>query len=243
MQDPSRPATGYPAPSYYQSNGGQAPPSATAYPYSAPPPYQQNQYYHPNSSRGFFSRSFVRSFIATLICLFVIVGSIFFIVWLVLRPTLPEFRLQSLTLTNFAANSQSVNGTWQAGFLVQNNNKKMTITYQAIEARIFYETLFLRVELLPFKQETKTETRLNATFSAVNTPVAKRVVDDLNGNKAGGSIPFNVEVLASTVFRSGAWRLRTRVLKVSCRRVPVGISSNSTSGTLSGGDRQCQVWT
>ncbi|XP_028808312.1 uncharacterized protein LOC114762881 [Neltuma alba] len=243
MQDPSRPATGYPAPSYYQTNGGQAPPSATAYPYSAPHPYPQNQYYNPNPSRNYFTRSFVRSFIATLVCLFVIFGAIVFIVWLVLRPTLPDFRLDSFSLTNFSATSQSVNGTWKAGFLVRNNNKKMTITYQVIEARIVYDTLFLREQLLPFKQDTKTETPLNATFSAVNTPVKKEVVDDMNANKAGGSIPFNVEVLASTVFRSGAWRLRARLLKVSCRRVPIGISSNSTSGKLSGGARECQVWT
>lgn len=96
---------------------------------------------------------------------------------------------------------------------------------------------------MPFKQDTKTETPLNATFSAVNTPVEKKTVDDMNGDKAGGSISFNVEVLASTVFRSGAWRLRARVLKVSCRHVPVGISSNSTSGKLTGGARDCQVLT
>ncbi|XP_054813195.1 uncharacterized protein At1g08160 [Prosopis cineraria] len=243
MQDPSRPATGYPAPSYYHSNGGQAPPSATAYPYSAPPPYPQNQYYNPNSSRNYFTRSFVRSFFATLVCLFVIFGAIVFIVWLVLRPTLPDFRLESLSLTNLSANSQSVNGTWQVGFLVRNNNKKMSVTYQVIESSISYDALFLRVQLLPFKQETQTETPLNATFSAVNTPVEKKVVDAINGDKARGSIPFNVEVFASTVFRSGAWRLRARVLKVLCRRVPVRISSNSTSGTLSGGARECQVWT
>ena len=103
--------------------------------------------------------------------------------------------------------------------------------------------MFLQVQLLPFKQDKKTETTLNATFSAVNTPAEKKVVDDLNGNKASGSIPFNVEIFASAVFRSGAWRLRTRMLKVLCRRVPVAISSNSTSGSLQGGAKDCQVWT
>lgn len=103
--------------------------------------------------------------------------------------------------------------------------------------------LFLQIELLPFKQEKRTETSLNGTFSAVNMAAGKKVVDDLNGNKAGGSIAFNVEVVASAVFRSGGWRMRTRLLKVLCRRVPIAISSNSTSGSLQGGAKDCQVWT
>ncbi|KAF7805745.1 NDR1/HIN1-like protein 10 [Senna tora] len=245
MQDPSRPATGYPAPPYFQPNGGQAPPSGAAYPYAAPPPYPQPQYYNPNSSRTRFTRSFVRTFFATIICLFVIFGTIVFITWLVLRPTLPRVRLESLSLSNLSANGQSLSGTWQAGFLVRNENKKMSITYQVIRSSIFYKSTYLsEAQLPPFKQETKNETALNATFSAVNTYVEKRIVDDMNGDKARGSIPFDVQVLASTSFRSGAWRLRTRVLKVLCRNALIGISSNGgTSGRLSGGAKDCQVWT
>ncbi|XP_061376282.1 uncharacterized protein At1g08160-like [Gastrolobium bilobum] len=235
MQDPSRTATGYPAPLFHHQNGGQPPPPPpTAYPYAAP------QYYNTNQP-SYASRSFFRAFFATMICLAVIFGVILIITWLVLRPSLPNFTLNSLSLTNFSTTTQSLSATWHIAFLVRNGNKKMTVTYNALRSSVFYRSDYIaESQLAPFKQDTKSQTTLNATLSAANAYVDPRVVDELNGERARGSVLFDVQVLASTSFRSGSWRFRTRVLKVLCRKVPVGISMNATSGELVGGARECQ---
>jgi len=91
--------------------------------------------------------------------------------------------------------------------------------------------------------DTKSEANLNATFSAVNAYLDSGVVNALNGDRSKGSVPFDVQIVAESSFRSGSWRFRTRILKVLCRKIDVKISSNSSSGELIGGYRDCQVWT
>ncbi|KAJ1384551.1 NDR1/HIN1-like protein 2 [Sesbania bispinosa] len=240
MHDPSRPATGYPAPPFHHPNGGQPPPPSTGYPYAAPHP---QQYYNPSypTPRPYASRSIFRAFFATLVCLAVVFGVILIITWLVLRPSLPHFTLTSLSISNFSTTSQSVSATWHFSFLVRNGNKKMTVTYNALRSSLFFHSNYIAdSSLIPFKQDTKSENTLNATLSAINAYVEPRAIDELNSEKARGSVLFDVQVLASASFRSGSWRFRTRVLKVLCRKVPVGISSNATSGQLVGGARECQ---
>ncbi|XP_047163935.1 NDR1/HIN1-like protein 10 [Vigna umbellata] len=247
MQDPSRPATGYPAPPYPHPNGAQPPPTATAYPYAAaPPPYPQPQYYNPNypPPRSYASRSFFRAFFATMICLAVIFGVILIVTWLVLRPSLPHFTLHTVSLTNLSTTSQSLSATWHLAFLVRNGNKKMTITYNALRSFVFYRaTDVANSQLAPFKQDTKSETTLNATLVAASSYLGPSLINNLNAERADNSVLFDVQIVASTSFRSGSWRFRTRFLKVLCQKVPVSVSSNSSAGELVGGDRECQVWT
>jgi hypothetical protein len=91
--------------------------------------------------------------------------------------------------------------------------------------------------------DTKLEANLNATVSTVNAYPESRVVNAINGDRSKGSVPFDVQIVAESSFRSSSWRFRTRILKALCRKIDVGISSNSTTGELIGGNRECQVWT
>ncbi|XP_004487460.1 uncharacterized protein At1g08160-like [Cicer arietinum] len=235
MQEPSRPATGYPAPPFNHHNNGQPPPGY---------PYHRGYYDPPTPPRPYASRSFFRAFFATMICLVVIFGVILVITWLVLRPSLPHFTLTTLSLSNFSASNQSLTGTWHLSFNVRNANKKMSVTYNVLRSSIFYHSNYIAESpLAPFKQDTKSETTLNATFSAANAYLESRAVNDLNADKSSGSVPFDVQILASASFRSGSWRFRTRILKILCRKVLVAISSKSSSGNLFDGSRECQVWT
>ncbi|XP_052109284.1 uncharacterized protein At1g08160-like [Arachis duranensis] len=248
MQEPSRTATGYPAPPFNHPNGGQPPPpSTTAYPYAAPPPYQPHpQYYNPQPYQQRYSpsRSFFRAFIATMICLAVVFGVVLIITWLVLRPSLPHFTITTFSVQNFSTTAQTVSATWHLTFLLRNNNHKMSVTYNVLRPSLFYHSNYLAdSQLPPFKQDTRSENTLNATLVAVDAYLEPRAVTDLNAEKSSGSVTFDVQLLASASFRSGSWRFRPRVLKVLCRKVPVGLTSKSSSGQLVGGSRECQVWT
>nr|XP_025614263.1 uncharacterized protein At1g08160 isoform X1 [Arachis hypogaea] len=245
MQEPSRTATGYPAPPFNHPNGGQPPPpSTTAYPYAAPPPYQPHpQYYNPQPYQQRYSpsRSFFRAFIATMICLAVVFGVVLIITWLVLRPSLPHFTITTFSVQNFSTTAQTVSATWHLTFLLRNNNHKMSVTYNVLRPSLFYHSNYLAdSQLPPFKQDTRSENTLNATLVAVDAYLEPRAVIDLNAEKSSGSVTFDVQLLASASFRSGSWRFRPRVLKVLCRKVPVGLTSKSSSGQLVGGSRECQ---
>ena len=241
MQDPSRPVTGYPAP-----NGCPPPQPGVAYPYHAnqPNPYPY-AYVQPN--RASSSRAFVHSFILAMMVAFIVMGVTIFIVWLVLRPRIPEFQVESVSLTNFSASnsSSSITGNWNFRFSVTNPNKKMSISYDVVQCLLFYKPEFIsETRIPPFYQNKRNHTFIDAVFSASSSYVDRSLLNDINRDRARGTVSFNVKLLARVGFKASSWRARNRYLRVWCEALPVAISTNSsTSGTgkLLGGPRGCQV--
>lgn len=253
MADPSRPVTGYPAPTSYP----QPPPGGNpnGYPYPAPQPLYQHHQPPPNNpnyaypSRYDASRAtFLRRLIGAMIAFFVIAASIVLLIWLVLRPRIPKFRVDSVSLTNFnvssssSSSSSAISGNWAIGFTVYNPNKKMSIAYDEIDSVVFYKSAFLsETRISPFSQGTRSQTAVNATFSAANSYVESWVVKGVGEDRGRGTVNFNIRVLARVGFRTGGLRLRRRLLRVLCENVGVGLSSSSGSGKLVGGARECRV--
>ncbi|XP_050370138.1 NDR1/HIN1-like protein 10 [Argentina anserina] len=233
MADASRPpVTGYPAPQYaqpYPANGS----------YPNYPAYQQAPY------NAYTARAaFVRRFVIAMIFLFVILGSLLLMVWLILRPKIPDFRVDSFTVTNLNVSSsgQSLTGTWAVGFDVFNPNKKMTIEYDEIGASVFYRSRFIcETRVPPFQQGKRVRSAVNATLSAANSFVEGGVASGINADRAArGEVSFNIKLLARVQFRKGGWRLRRRLLRVVCRDVTVAVSKNGT-GMMTGEGRECGV--
>ncbi|KAL0417550.1 UNVERIFIED_CONTAM: hypothetical protein Sradi_1168500 [Sesamum radiatum] len=254
MDDHNRPVTGYPAPNP-NSNGYSAnpPPPGTAYPYTAaaaPPPvnayysHQNNPYYQqpdPNIARR---ATFLRRFLAFVIGLIVVFAAITFIVWLVLRPQLPEFRVDSFSVSNFTlGNNSLISFTSEVRLTARNPNKKMTLSYDHIRAVVFYQSWLLSDTMIPpFSQGTKNETSLTANFAAAGSFLDRPAVDGINSERGNnGNVGFNLRMVSSVRFKAKAWRTRRRFLKVLCGDLAVGIQSNGRSGTLIGGPRQCRV--
>ncbi|KAM5584978.1 NDR1/HIN1-like protein 10 [Rosa sericea] len=238
MADPSRPVTGYPAPPYaqpYPANNGQPNGSYPNYPV-----YQRGGPYNAYTARA----AFLRRFVIAMVFLFVIIGSLLLMIWLILRPKIPDFRVDSFTVTNLNVSSsrQSLTGTWSVGFDVFNPNKKMTIEYDEIASSVFYRSGFIsETRIPPFRQGKRVRSAVNATFSAANSFVDDRVASGINADRAArGAVSFNIKLLARVQFRKGGWRLRRRLLRVLCRDVPLMISNNGT-GTMTGGGRDCGV--
>ncbi|XP_030522704.1 NDR1/HIN1-like protein 26 [Rhodamnia argentea] len=243
MADNSRPpVTGYPAPPPGAYSNGYPPGahSNASYPYAAPPPqYANYQYYAPDRRA-----TFLRYFLVAMIAFFVIIGTVLFIVWLVLRPRLPEFRVQSLTVTNFSVSnsSQHVSGDWLVQFQVANPNKKMKISYADIASSIFYKSESLSATRLPpFDQGTRNQTVVQASFAAVDTYVDGWAVSEINAERARGAVSFQVRLLALARFKAGWWRARRRLIRVFCVNLAVGLPPNNGTGKLTGGVRECRV--
>ena len=242
MQDPSRPITGYPA----APNGFPPPQHGAAYPYAAQPP-QQQPYPYQYQYRPASSRPFMRRFLSAMIASFVVMGVVILVLWLVLRPRLPDFRVESLSLSKFSTasnSSSSITGTWNVRFAVYNPNKKMSISYDVVDSGLFYRSQIIsQTRLPPFKQGKRNQTVLDAAFSAADAYLERRFVNDINGDRARGSVSFNVKVEARVQFRAGGWRVRSRWLRVLCQSLAVGLSSNSSgSGNLMGAPRDCRVF-
>ncbi|GAA0143997.1 hypothetical protein LIER_04555 [Lithospermum erythrorhizon] len=249
--DSTRPVTGYPAPNPNGFNH-QPPPTATAFPYAAPPPqnypyYTNNNHQYPSSTYYNPQRAtFLRRFFAIIIATVIITGTIIFIIWLVLRPKLPQFRVESFSVTApFNLTSNRLTTSWDVALTVRNPNGKITLYYDDVQAAVFYRGHSLAdTYLAPFVQGKKSESALKASFAAASTFVDGRDVDGMNEErgKGGGSVGFNVRIIADVRFKAGIWRARRRLLKVYCGNLVVSVVGNgSRSNGLSGGPRQCSV--
>ncbi|PWA99254.1 Late embryogenesis abundant protein, LEA-14 [Artemisia annua] len=233
----NRPVTGYPAP------------AANGYPYAAPPPQPNSSYfnvsstnpnYYPNPNYNQQRVTFLRRIFAVLVASVIIFGTIIFIMWLILRPQVPQFRVQSFTLSNFNESNNLVTGNWDASLDVRNPNDKIVLYYDHLEAAVFYKGESIAVTTVaPFMQGKKNETSVKASFAALNA-----YVNYGNGIKGSGSVEFNLRMVARVRFKAGAWWARRRILRIYCPdlNLPVGgVGKNSTGGSLSGGAKNCRV--
>lgn len=244
MGDPSRPVTGYPASAYPQTSN-----NPNGYPFQAhQPPYDNRpnpNYAYPYADNASAARvTFLRRFIAGMIAFFILFGSVFFIIWLVLRPRVPDFRVDSVSLTSFnvSASPQAVSGNWAVGFSIYNPNKRMKLVYDEMVSTIDYKSEHLsQTRIPPFVQGKKNQTAVTATYSAINSYVDGRSVSSINGDRARGTVSFDVRVHGRIGFRSGWWRMKRRLLRVLCENVAVAVSSGGGSGKMVGGARDCRV--
>ncbi|GER25397.1 late embryogenesis abundant protein [Striga asiatica] len=239
MEDHNRPVTGYPA-----SNPPNPPPSGTAYPYAAAPPpnpyygYPNNPYHQPRRS------IFLRRVLAFAIGLIVVLAAITLIVWLVLRPQVPQFRVDSFTLSNLTVSDNSlVSFTSQVRLTARNPNRRLTLAYDRLDAAVYYRSWSLADTVLPpFSLGTKSETQLTGNFSSVGNFVERVAADGMNRERGSrGSVGLNLRVLSRVRFRTNSWRTRVRLLRVFCGDLEVGAPSNGRQGTLTGGPRRCRV--
>ncbi|KAK3032763.1 hypothetical protein RJ639_034912 [Escallonia herrerae] len=238
----NRPVTGYPAPGYPQS-GPNPNQNGAAFACAAPPPpqyYNQNPYYAAAAADPYAAHraTFLRRIFAVLIASVIIAGTVIFIVWLVVRPRIPQFRVDSVALSNFNSSSSLLTGNWDVRLTVRNPNSKANLAYDDINAYMFYRRVSLaETAIPPFSQGTKNETAVRATFAAARTYVEKWVLDGLNTDRASGKVDFTMTILARVRFKAGAWRARRRLLRVVCPNLSV----NNSSGSLVGGSRGCRV--
>ncbi|GMI80104.1 hypothetical protein like AT2G27260 [Hibiscus trionum] len=227
MQDSSRPVTGYPV----QNLNGCAP-TPTGYAYARVNPITHPYYPAPPAQDP--RSTFLCCLLAAAAVFFIIFGTILFIIWLVLRPQLPDFSIQSLSLYNFYAANQRVNATWNAQIHISNPNKKLSISYGEVVSSVFHKDYLSETRIGPFVQSTRSSGAVGASYSMVDSFVDGEVVDEMNEERRGGEMKFNLKMLVDLAFRYGGWRGRRRFLTVWCDDVSVTISSGKiTSGPKS----------
>ncbi|XP_057483461.1 NDR1/HIN1-like protein 10 isoform X2 [Actinidia eriantha] len=224
-----RPVTGYPASAYPNSTTT----TGSAYPYAAPPP--QSAYYY-NNNNPYYAQpypdpraAFLRRLVVIIAASFIIAGTIVFIVWLVLRPRVPEFRVDSVSLSNFNLSSTSslLTGNWDVKFAVSNPNHKISLYYDHIAASVFYKDESLsETTVAPFDQGTRNQTTVTATFATAARYVDKKAADSILSDRTSrGIVDFNVRMVARVRLKAGSWQERRRFMRVYCGNLAVGLSS------------------
>ncbi|CAH8357695.1 unnamed protein product [Eruca vesicaria subsp. sativa] len=233
QQDPnSRPASGYPYPNPPQQS------NTNGYPPNANPYHNHNTSYAPHHNpRAILIR---RLFIASMVFLLVL-GIIFFLFFILVRPQLPYAYINSLSLSNFNVSKNHLTGNWDLQLRFQNPNTKMSLYYNTVFCTLYYNRVSLsETRLQPFDQGTKDETPINAALSVSGTYVETRLADSIGKERAAkGSVEFDLRMVSSVTFRYGVYR-RRRYVTVYCYDVAVGVPANSSSGKVVGSAKRCK---
>ncbi|PIA54371.1 hypothetical protein AQUCO_00900720v1 [Aquilegia coerulea] len=246
-EDRNKPVIGYPT-AYQQAHPNHNPsayPAAQStdhtntyigYPYPAPP-HNPNPY----PARSYAFSHALRRLVIFLISALIIFCILSFVTWLIFRPRLPEFRVDSATIPPVNTSTLVIPPYWEIGFLVKNTNRKTDIQYEPIVSSLFYgeDQLLCETTLLPFKQKKQTEMVLWSRFNDVDN---EKVLDIISDDKKRGMVSLNVAMLGWIRFKAGAWKTRYNLMRVICMDVRIGFNSSTGVGNyLGGSSERCKV--
>ncbi|URE38653.1 Late embryogenesis abundant protein [Musa troglodytarum] len=241
--EPKTVVTGYPAATAGSSYPYPAPPPASYYPNGHPPPPPPQPLYYPTAYPAAappprYNTAFLRRLLSIAVALFLLFGLVTLIVWLVLRPRLPEFTVSSATVSgfNFSTSQQLLSADFDLNLTVHNPNSKMGIYYDHVTAVVLYDSdALVETSLAPFYQAKGAATALRARLVAVGMYVDSNIVKGINSDRGrgDGAVHFQVRVSAWVRFKPGAWKTRWHMMRVYCDDVPIGLR-NGTSAAATG---------
>ena len=181
-------------------------------------------------------------------------------VWYAGYPKIPEFRVDSVSVSNFSYSDSnaSVTGNWNVRFSVYNRNKKFSISYAVAQSSLLYEPktthLFQVAEFtsetrIPgFNQFARNRTFIDAAFASRDDYVDRVALGEINVDGTPGTITFDVMLVAGFKFedaKSGrAVDYESDSLKVWCKGLVVSFSLSNSSASDSGKlvkPRDCKV--
>ncbi|XP_008442912.1 uncharacterized protein LOC103486674 [Cucumis melo] len=213
------PAMGYPPAPHprYPPATGNYPPYNAYYAQAPPAAYYNNPQ---NYRAGTISAGFLRGIVAALILLVAIMTLSSIITWIILRPEVPVFKVDSFSVSNFNISKLNYSGNWDASVTVQNPNHKLNVNMERIQSFVDYKQNTLAMSYAdPFflDVEKSGQMKVKLTSSSPDDPGNWLETEEkLGRERATGTVSFNLRFFAWTTFRTGSWWTRRVVMRVSC---------------------------
>ncbi|XP_022748418.1 NDR1/HIN1-like protein 10 [Durio zibethinus] len=238
MMYPNAPHPGYPPPPPHGYNH---------YPYTQPPPAFYYSQGYPSSQHDRCS-GFARGIIAAMILLIVLSCLSSLITWAVLRPQIPVFHVDNMSVSNFNTSSTPFTATWDTNLTLENPNHKLRLYFDRIVGAMFYneEDSLGSAWLNPIFMDTQTKTTIHAVISAngsAQNAVPIWLAQEMGKDRATGAVSFALRFRVWATFKSGSWWTRSLILRVLCDDLKVNFVGASGNGALSPGNRDdCEVY-
>ncbi|CAN6439086.1 unnamed protein product [Victoria cruziana] len=217
-------------------------------PKGAPTDPQQPPYAYHSHGRGRRSCGFcciMGTLLKLIIAIVVVLGIAALVVWLVLRPTAINFYVEEASLTRFnLTNATTLHYDLKLNVSIRNDNKKIGIDYDKLEATPYYAGERFGWDQLPgFYQGHRNTTVLQIAFKgqALILPgdFVASVFDD---QKARGFYYLDVKIKPKMRFKIGHLKTTEYSPKVWCYLQLALDSKNSSSSAAGGFTRtECDV--
>ncbi|XP_038905898.1 uncharacterized protein LOC120091828 [Benincasa hispida] len=213
------PAMGYPPAPHpgYPPAPGNYPPYNPYYAQAPPAAYYNN---HQNYRAETVNTGFLRGIVTALILFVAIMTLSSILTWIILRPEIPVFRMDSFSVVNFNISKSNYSGNWDGNMTVQNPNHRLNVNVERVQSFVDYKDNTLAMSYGdPFflDVEKSIQMRVKLTSSSPDDPGSWAETEDkLGQEKATGTVSFNLRFIAWTTFRYGSWWTRRVVIRVFC---------------------------
>ncbi|THU66798.1 hypothetical protein C4D60_Mb05t18000 [Musa balbisiana] len=229
--DPSPAVTGYPNPYPYVYGAPPPRPPPHAVPYY---PYGAGAAPLPAPPSEPRSTVFLRSLCAVMIASFLVLFVFNLVLWLVLRPNLPEIAVSWAAVSGFnlTAAAQQLSADFNLSLTFHNPNDKLRIDYDEIGVAVLYDSEIISyAPIPPFYQQKGSTTaagaRLVAASEYLSSDAAKAM--DWDRSHGDGALSFVFRVFAWVKFGSGAWWTRRDAMMAHCKDVRIGFGNGTVA--------------
>ncbi|XVF27811.1 hypothetical protein REPUB_Repub14bG0141000 [Reevesia pubescens] len=155
---------------------------------------------------------------AIFLSLLLIVGIIFFILWLSLRPHRPRFHITEFKVPGLAQPSGLLNAQIMFNVTARNPNQDIRFYYDSMVGSVFYKNHKIGSTPLlhPFYQKPKTTTIVYGTTGAATLTVNSNSWKEFTGERKKGTVMFRLEITSVIRFKVLTLDTKHQKMHVNC---------------------------
>ncbi|KAK9279395.1 hypothetical protein L1049_013074 [Liquidambar formosana] len=211
--------------------------NAHSLPISNPAPNQYtSQSRPPNDTRR---TNFAHRLVLAMLSMFFLISAISCVVWLVLHPQDPVFRVNSLSVSNFTlSNSQLTAANYKIELTVTNPNQKIDLSIEPLQISVRYKRISLSSNTTlndSFELGNMSSRTLTPELHTKGVQFRDRTAEDMVREWRNGVIYFVVKMEVGTRYRATAWPSKQRSMEVTCDKLKVEFSSDKVTGKFVNG--------
>nr|XP_043630862.1 NDR1/HIN1-like protein 1 [Erigeron canadensis] len=157
---------------------------------------------------------------------------IVFLIYLVLKPTKPQFTLQDITLNAFNVTSATtLTSNFQVTLSSRNPNARVGIYYDKIDIYASYrrQQITLPTMLPASYQGHKDVTIWSPYLFGNDVPMAPDLAVSLNEDETAGTVPINIKAIGRVRFKVGTYISPRYMMNVNCPTY-ITFGSNNNGG-------------
>ncbi|XP_042489803.1 NDR1/HIN1-like protein 26 [Macadamia integrifolia] len=159
--------------------------------------------------------------------LLLVLGVVFFIVWLSVRPHRPRFHISTFSFPTLVQDNGFENAQVSFNVTIRNPNQDIGIYYYSMNSSLYYqekriggEPLPLPSATLPYYQEPQSTMWISAQLGV---PTSLVITDErwaaLMADKANGKVWFRLELTSVIRFKVSTWEGKHHKMHASCQVV------------------------
>ncbi|KAK8517331.1 hypothetical protein V6N13_092610 [Hibiscus sabdariffa] len=185
---------------------------------SKPMKRQHTARYYAERVRESCTSRVTKTVCAIFLGLVLVVGIVFFILWLSLSPHRPRFHMVEFTVPGLAQPTGFENAEITFNVTVRNSNQHIGIYYDSMVGSVLYRDQRIGSAPLmdPFFQEPKTTTVVDCTFGAATLTVNSKKWEEFMNDRQQGTVVFRLDITSVIRFKVSTWSSKHHRMHVSC---------------------------